>query len=381
MSSSPSHRIGQSALPDTAAAVRALYAAIAQPDTGLVLFFCSRLHDLDTVAREMSRLFGEVPVVGCTTAGEIGPLGCTEHTISGLSLNKNSFATVVGCIDSVQQFDLTEGRDFIQALQQGLQAQHPQATPENSFALMLIDGLSMREERVTRSLQNALGQIQLIGGSAGDGMDFKHTMVYADGRFATGRAVVLLISTPLPFHIFKIQHFVPTAQRLVVTSADSSKRLVREINGLPAALAYANLIGVPVESLSATHFAASPLMVLINGAAYIRSIQKAQADGSLTFFCAIEEGIVLRMAQGEDMVSNMATSFAGIRQTLGEPALTLAFDCILRKLESIRNDATQQIAEVFMANHAVGLNTYGEQLCGVHVTQTLTGVAIGARYD
>jgi hypothetical protein len=27
----------------------------------------------------------------------------------------------------------------------------------------------------------------------------------------------------------------------------------------------------------------------------------------------------------------------------------------------------------------VGFNTYGEQFCGVHVNQTLTGIALGSR--
>jgi hypothetical protein len=30
-----------------------------------------------------------------------------------------------------------------------------------------------------------------------------------------------------------------------------------------------------------------------------------------------------------------------------------------------------------MANNAVGFSTYGEQFNGIHVNQTLTGVAIG----
>ena len=35
------------------------------------------------------------------------------------------------------------------------------------------------------------------------------------------------------------------------------------------------------------------------------------------------------------------------------------------------------MAEVFGTYNVVGFNTYGEQFCGVHVNQTLTGIAIG----
>jgi len=88
--------------------------------------------------------------------------------------------------------------------------------------------------------------------------------------------------------------------------------------------------------------------------------------------------MVLRVARGCDLLGNMRQSFNDIRHAIGEPLLTIAFDCILRKLENIRTGCADEVADVFRANRAVGLNTYGEQYCGVHVTQTLTGVAIGA---
>jgi hypothetical protein len=36
-----------------------------------------------------------------------------------------------------------------------------------------------------------------------------------------------------------------------------------------------------------------------------------------------------------------------------------------------------RIAEVLEQNHTIGFNTYGEQFNGVHVNQTLVGIAIG----
>lgn len=51
----------------------------------------------------------------------------------------------------------------------------------------------------------------------------------------------MLIQTPLPFKIFKTQHFVSESERLVVTEADVARRIVTEINGLPAAQEYARI--------------------------------------------------------------------------------------------------------------------------------------------
>lgn len=377
MSSGHLIRMGHSNRPQTLEAVQAFCDAIQQPDPALVLFFCSDSYDLDLVATELVRRFPDVPVLGCSTAGEIGPMGCLDHSISGVSLSRAGFTATVGCIDSLHEFEVTDGKAFVDEQLRRLNRSAPNADAQNSFALMLIDGLSLAEEKITRSLQNALGRIRLIGGSAGDGMDFSKTLVYWNGTFQSDRAAMVLISTPLPFRIFKIQHFRPTNERLVVTAADMSKRLVTEINGLPAAQEYARLIGVPVDALSAEHFAAVPLLVLIDGTSYTRSIQKANPDGSLTFFCAIEEGIVMRVAQSEDILSNIQQSFAEIRAQMGPPALTIGFDCILRKLENQRLGLNSDMSSIFQHHHTVGLNTYGEQYCGVHVTQTLTGVAIG----
>jgi hypothetical protein len=367
----------QSCASDARDAVREFHAAVEQPDTALVLFFCSSEYDLDALADEMASAFAGVPVVGCTTAGEIGPVGCRDHSISGTSLPASLFNTASGVLDHLQRFEVAQGQSLVQDLLQRLEVLDPSADADNSFAFLLIDGMSMREEPVTSALQNALGKLPLVGGSAADGVDFGATHVYFDGRFHDDSAVLTLVTTTLPVKIFKTQHFVPTDQRVVVTAADAEHRIVREIDGWPAVEAYARLAQSSVESLDPTHFAASPVVVLIDGTNYVRSIQKANSDGSLTFYCAIEEGVVLRVGRGVDLQENLAEAFADIREAIGPPQLVLACDCILRKLEIVESDLVQGVETTFRANNATGFNTYGEQFHGVHVNQTLTGIAIG----
>jgi hypothetical protein len=243
---------------------------------------------------------------------------------------------------------------------------------------MMIDGLSKREESVTHALQHALGNIKLFGGSAGDDQQFLRTYMFSEGRFHNDSAELILISTSLPFHIFKTQHFVSTDERLVVTQADTARRTVIEINGLPAAEEYARLVGVDVHELNPMRFAASPVVVVIDGTDYVRSIQKANPDGSLTFFCAIDEGVVFRVAHGVGLVNNLEQTFDKIRAELGKPQLVIGCDCILRKLEVEQNGMNERVAQIFSSNNTIGFNSYGEQYHGVHVNQTLTGIAIGS---
>ena len=374
-------RTGQSLARDARTAAREFHAAVAQTDSALVTFFCSAGYDLDELAAAMAELFEGVQVVGCTTAGELGPAGSADWSISGVSFSARCCVAASGRIDGLQHFRTTYASSLAQSLLRRLEALEPGAGASNTFGLLLIDGLCVREEPVTRALQSGLGEITLIGGSAGDGLDFGRTFVYCDGAFRSDSAALVLVSTPLPFTTFKTQHVISTGQRLVVTGADPEHRIVTQIDGLPAADRYASLVRAEVDSLDPGCFAEQPLAVLIDGTEYVRSIQTANPDGSLTLFCAIEEGVVLRAARCGDLVEDLDRTFAGVRAEVGAPLVVIGCDCILRKLSLIQHGLRDGVEALYRANNVVGFNSYGEQYRGVHVNQTLTGIAIGEPSD
>ena len=348
------------------------------PDAALALFFCSSEYDLRAMEEEIPHQFGSIPVLGCTTAGEIGPLGYQDRGFVGVTFSGPGWRASTGYAENLARLDSSQAHLLCQRLRSKLAVAHSRRSPGNSFAFMLIDGLSMREEPASCVLQNALGEVPLVGGSAGDGMAFGSTHVYADGHFRSDRVALAVVETALPVTVFKTQHIVPTQRRLVITGAAPEMRLVTEINGLPAAAEYARLIGAEPGHITATQFAASPLVVLIGGNAYVRSIQAINGDGSIRFFCAIEEGLVLRVAEGEDMVDSLLRTFEAIESEIGPPELVLACDCILRRLEIHQRNLGARIGQILRRNHSIGFNTYGEQFRGVHVNQTLSGVAIGS---
>ena len=371
-------RIAQSCAKEARQAATEFYQAVIQDHTELVLFFCSSHYELEPLGEALHQLFAGIQVVGCTTAGEIGPEGYRTHSLTGVSFACGSCVATSDLLHCLDQFDIDQANDFAQPLLQELERRAPGTKPGNIFALMLIDGLSTREEQVTHALHHAIGWMPLFGGSAGDDQQFACTRIYHNGRFHPDSVALILINTPLPFTIFKAQHFKATAERIVVTAANTARRVVLEINGRPAAEEYARLLNVAVDHLTPSHFASSPLAVLINGSEYVRSIQQANPDGSLTFYCAIEEGLVLRVAQNLDLVDNLAQTLDAIHTEVGRPQLILACDCILRNLEITQKELRDSVSKLFVDNKAVGFSCYGEQFQGVHVNQTLTGVAIGS---
>lgn len=375
-------RKGVSFAQDPWVAARELAALIRDPDAALTLFFCSSQYDLDQLGQALRDVFGPGLMVGCTTAGEITPLGHAEGSIVGVSFSKHAFRAASVRVDDLHGFELGKGDQLAaDVLSEMTKASSKAARPsgESCFGFLLSDGLAMQEELLVASIYRNLGDIQLFGGSAGDGISFRRTFIYHDGQFRTNCAVFTLIESKLPFCLFKTEHFEASHQKMVVTEADVTNRVVTEINGEPAGREYARIVGLDVNKLTPMIFASYPVVVRVGGHLYVRSIQQVNDDESLTFFCAIDRGIVLTVARGSDMVDNLARAFERVRGELGPPALILGCDCVLRYLEVQQTGIRAAIGALMSANNVVGFATYGEQFNGMHVNQTFTGVAIGGR--
>jgi hypothetical protein len=121
------------------------------------------------------------------------------------------------------------------------------------------------------------------------------------------------------------------------------------------------------------------VLVRVGGAYYARSIQRVSPDGSLRFFCAIDEGMVLTAARSRNPVEATLEVFSEIRNEIGEVSLYIGFECILRRLDAEQHQFARDMSELYRDHRVVGFHTYGEQYGSMHVNQTLTGVAIGRR--
>jgi len=151
-------------------------------------------------------------------------------------------------------------------------------------------------------------------------------------------------------------------------------RTVIEINGNRASEEYAKVLGIPLSELDVTHFLYNPLLLRKNEKYFVHSIQKVNDDGSLTFFSAIDEGIILRIAAKTDIVENLKNSLSRARSELGDIILTIGFECILRKLEIVDSGNVHAIEQILQSFNTVGFCTYGEQYNGSHVNQTFTAI-------
>lgn len=370
-----------SATPDAHQAVAELAAQLLPAEPGFVLFFCSAEYDRSALEQAFARHFAGVTLAGCTTAGEITPRGYDQGTICALAFSASHFQVALACIEDLAAFDLLQAQQLVDALLQNNLPQQNLQQPARSFVLTLLDGLSAQEEMVLLALEAALGNIAHFGGSAGDDNLLSATHIFANGRFYQGAAAVIMLHTTLPFEVFSTHHASALTDKLVVTAATSDMRTVQELNAEPAALAYAAAIGCAVTELNATVFAMHPLAVKIGKDYYVRSIQRVNPDGSLTFYCAVGLGAVLTTMQPQPILPDLQQRFADIEQRIGEPLITIGCDCVLRRLESAERHSLPQASAFFRAHRVFGFNTYGEHFQGVHLNQTFTGVVIAKPVD
>lgn len=363
-----------------AAAVADLRRQLDQPDLGLVMFFCSSGYDRAELAAALDGAFADALVVGCTTAGEITPFGYRTGSVAAVSLARSVVRAEAMLIDQLSSFAFSHGLDAVRTLMVSMGERVGTAFAGNdTFAMLMIDGLSGAEDTVLSALHAGLGDIPLFGGSAGDDLGFRATWVYKDGAFHSDAAVLVLFHTDCPFRVFKTQHFIGSDKKMVITGADPLKRIVTEINAEPAGREFARVVGLEVDELSPMIFATHPVVVKVGGADYVRSIQKVNADGSLSFFCAIDEGLVLSVGRSVDPFDNLRQVFVDIQRDIGPPQLVIGCECVLRSLEMERVQMKTRMGELLVANNVVGFNTYGEQFNAMHVNQTFTGVALGSR--
>lgn len=355
---------------DAAAAVAALRAQLGPAPLDLVLVFCDAGYDLDALGPALKAGF-DCPVIGCTGAGQVGACGFERNAIVVAGLRGGGLQAQPLLIAPLA--DLQAQTAVAAAAVQAAAADKA----GRCFALLLVDGLSTCEEYLAAALYRMIGDVPLLGGSAADDLRFERTRVYHDGRFLADAAVLTLFHSTHPFVVFKLQHFVASDIELVVTEADPARRLIREINGEPAALAYAAAIAVPLPALDPHVFSTHPLVLTLGGEPYVRSILRVNDDLSLTCYCAVEEGMVVSVGKAVDAMETLHQGFAEMRETVPDPALVIGCDCVLRRLEFGQSQLQQEVGAFMARQRVFGFSTFGEQFNGLHVNQTFTGVAIG----
>lgn len=370
------NRLGHRARPrvlavsgDVDAAVATIAGDFGAHAPALVLVFAPEGAVLAPLTGRLKEAFGPgCHVVGCSSAGGFAFSGYRDDGVVAIAFPAAGFrAAAVWLRDLRQHMAL----DWIRTLRRTASAFGVEAPGWSRFGLLMIDGLCRREELVAATVDAALGDLPVLGGSAGDGLRFGRTHLALDGEDHPESAVFCLVASAFPIEEVIFDHFIPASERMVVTDALPEERVILTINAEPAAEEYARLIGMPESALGPRAFAAHPLLMRQAGRHVVRAIQGVTPQRGLSLMSSVEPGTTMTLGRPENPTESLAARMG----ELGRTALILGFDCVLRRIALEEAGLGDSVGRIYREHRVAGFNTYGEQHGGLHVNQTFVGLA------
>jgi hypothetical protein len=315
------------------AGAEAARAALTGTDAKLVLVFCNLRHDLHEVLRGVNATTGGVPLIGCSTAGEMTGRGGTDDSVVVTVLGGPGFratTTMVTNLAGRQREAGAEAAACVNAHGEG----------ESPIFMMLMDGMVNKQEEILRGAYNVLGAaVPLVGGCAGDSLDLRNTFLLYNDQVLSDGIVAVALSSRGSFGIGVKHGWRPVGEPLMVTKSIDGR--VYQLSDEPALDVYLRRLDAPPE---AYHDAAAfsrfslihPLGLRRRTGHEMRFIVSADFEArALNFLADVPQSGLVWLAEGDlDSILDAADGacVAALEALNGKPALgLLAFDCIARR--------------------------------------------------
>ena len=373
--------VGRSAERDSAAAGAAARAAALEGrgDARLLVVFASPAHDLEALLAGIDA--GDVPLVGCTTAGEIATDGPADGGVVVLALGGDGFSVCTRAATGASA-RLREAGAQVAGCVETL-APRPHRT-----LLLLGGGLAGDQQEFVRGAYDVAGAvIPLVGGYAGDDLVMRETRVIHRGEVLRDAVVGVALGSDGPLGI-GVQHGWRRVGEPVLVTRSAGNR-VFTLDDRPALDVYLERLGAPDADRAAfTRFALRHPLGLgrRSGEDHVRFVGDADfEDRSLGCIAAVPQGALAWFMEGDAASVLEATDKAcadALSVLDGPPLGVLAFDCIARR-GVLGEDITSEVARIREACDGApvaGFYTYGEiartgGISGFH-NQTLVVLAL-----
>ena len=379
--------VGSSAAADsTAAGAEAARLALTAADPRLLLVFASESHDLPALLTAILEVSGPVPLIGCSTAGEIATSGPGDAGVVVLALGGPGFEVATAISTDVSGHLRQAGAEVGACIAEV-------AGSPNRVLILLTDGLVGDQQEVVRGAYDALGAgVAMVGGCAGDDLHMKGTYQFFHGGVHQGAVVGAALGSEGAIGIGVRHGWRRVGEPMLVTSSADCR--VRTLGDRPALDVYLELLDAPEEARhdpqAFTRFAIThPLGLSRRSGEEVRFIAGADfEERSLISIADVRQGGLAWIMEGdsESILAAVDSACADALAPLGggSPLGLVAFDCIARRGvlgdEGIRREVGRINTHGGGAPVA-GFYTYGEiarthGLSGFH-NQTLVVLALG----
>lgn len=348
-----------------AAGVGAATEAVTGPQPQLLVVFASDDHDLPALVAAVTGVAPDVPLVGCSTAGELSDVGAGDTGVVVSAFGGGGFT-----IETAVARDVSGG--LHDAGVTAAAAGSAVAASPHRALLLLTDGLAGDQQEIVRGAYSALGAgTRLVGGCAGDGLRMQQTHQFHGDEVLTDAVVAAAIGSDAPIGIGVEHGWRPVGERLLVT-ASTGNRVLR-INDRPALDIYLEVVDAPeaahTDTEAFTRFAIThPLGLERRTGTEVRFIGGADfEDRSLQCIANVPQGELAWVMEGDEQSVLDATigACAAARDQLGPqpPKGLLVFDCIARRGvlgDDHLDTEVGRIRDAFPDTPLAGFYTYGE---------------------
>lgn len=386
MGSSRWFAVGQADGSEQEPGARAADRALVRDDAKLLVVFCSESHDLAAVVSQVSARSDGVPLIGCSTAGEISTDGPRDASVVVAALGGDGF--------SIETTAVTDASRDMRAA--GTEAAKCFASVEarpHRVMLLLTDGLAGDQQEAVRGIYGLLGAgVPLVGGCAGDNLKMSTTYQLYGDQVLTDAIVAAGIASDAPFGIGVRHGWRRIGEPMLVTRSSADR--VYTLDDEPALDTYLERIGGdPASTANHVDFArialTHPLGLSRRGdEEQLRFINGGDlAERSLSTMAEVPQGGLAWIMEG-NAESVLEATDAACEESMsaldGRPPLgLLAFDCLSRRSVLGEEGIQAEIERVRSNANGVpiaGFYTYGEiartrGLSGFH-NQTLVVLSI-----
>jgi hypothetical protein len=326
--------VGRADGSDADAAARATADALVGDDPKLLVVFCSDEGDLQAMVSAIGQTADGVPLIGCSTAGEIATDGPGEAGVVVTALGGPGFAVTTAVAPRASTRLREAGEEVARAVAETEDLGH-------RVLMLLTDGLAGDQQEIVRGAHAVLGAaVPLVGGCAGDSLKMERTFQFHDGELLTDSVVAACVASTAPFGIGVRHGWRKVGEPMLVTESGGNR--VVTIDDQRAVDVYLDRLDAPADARSDpaafTRFALThPLgMSRRSGEEQVRFIGGADFDaGSLSTIAEVPQGALVWLMEGDEQSVLDATDGAcddAAAALDGRPPLALlAFDCVARK--------------------------------------------------
>lgn len=364
---------------DSLACAGEVVAGLRGADAAAVVFFAAPTHDGQRIARELEQAFPGAPVVGCTTAGEFSEAAMGDGGVSAVALPRAIVRRAVSAMGDFRD-GVDEGvRKALHSLSQHWSVPLRELDPSRHVGIVLIEGMHGHEERINEILGNEAPLLSFVGGTAGDDLKFQRTEVFRGSESTANGLALLLLELDVPYTVLKTCSYEKLGKKLTITRVDDVERIVWEIDGRPAAEAYAEALGTTADRLDAAEFSTYPVALVMNDEPWIRCVQQVKNGGGLSFACRLVEGMEVEVMRNTDIIAETTSAVReAVARVGGKASGAVLFNCAWRKLEVEKKGLAREFLGSLGGVRCAGFHTYGESWLG-HMNCTLTGVIFGSK--